>query len=79
MTVLVSDTSVLIDLERGSFLEHVFRLPFEFAVSDLLYHGILNAQAMTGGLKRIAKHPRCRLPQNEIRGRLRDYSSARPG
>lgn len=37
MTVLVSDTSVLIDLERGSFLETSFRLPFEFAVPDLLY------------------------------------------
>ena len=37
MPVLVSDTSVLIDLERGSFLEPVFRLPFEFAVPDLLY------------------------------------------
>ena len=37
MAVLVSDTSVLIDLERGSFLEPVFRLPFEFAVPDLLY------------------------------------------
>ena len=33
----VSDTSVLIDLERGSLLETGFRLPFEFAVPDLLY------------------------------------------
>jgi predicted nucleic acid-binding protein len=30
--ILVSDTSVLIDLERGSFLEAVFALP------DVLYH-----------------------------------------
>ena len=37
MPVLVYDTSVLIDLERGSFLESVFRLPFDFAVPDLLY------------------------------------------
>ena len=37
MKVLVSDTSVLIDLERESFLEIAFRLPFEFAVPDLLY------------------------------------------
>jgi len=35
--VFVSDTSVLIDLERGSFLEPVFRPPFDFAVPDLLY------------------------------------------
>jgi hypothetical protein len=37
MRVLVSDTSVLIDLERGDFLEAAFALPWEFAVPDLLY------------------------------------------
>jgi predicted nucleic acid-binding protein len=37
MKVLVSDTCVLVDLERGSFLETSFRLPYEFAVPDLLY------------------------------------------
>ena len=37
MKVLVSDTSILIDLERGSLLEICFRLPFQFAVPDLLY------------------------------------------
>jgi predicted nucleic acid-binding protein len=36
--ILVSDTSVLIDLERGSFLEVTFALPYEFAVPDVLYH-----------------------------------------
>jgi len=35
--VLVSDTSVLIDLERANLLEEMFLLPFEFAVPDLLY------------------------------------------
>ena len=35
--VVVSDTSVLIDLERGSLLEAAFRPPFAFAVPDLLY------------------------------------------
>ena len=35
--VVVSDTSVLIDLERGTLLEAAFRLPFAFAVPDLLY------------------------------------------
>ena len=34
---LVSDTSVLIDLERGHLIASTFRLPFEFAVPDLLY------------------------------------------
>ena len=37
MKVLVSDTSVLIDLERGEFLESIFRLPFSLVVPDLLY------------------------------------------
>jgi hypothetical protein len=37
MRVLVSDTSVLIDLERGQLLEATFALNWEFAVPDLLY------------------------------------------
>ena len=37
MKVLVSDTSALVDLERGSLLDAAFRLPFEFVVPDLLY------------------------------------------
>lgn len=37
MPILVSDTSVLIDLERAQLIEDMFRLPFEFAVPDLLY------------------------------------------
>ena len=37
MRVLVSDTSVLIDLERGLLLDSALRLPFAFAVPDLLY------------------------------------------
>ena len=37
METLVSDTSVLIDLDRRTFVEATFRLPFEFTVPDLLY------------------------------------------
>ena len=37
MKVLVSDTSVLIDLDRGTLVEATFRLPFKFTVPDLLY------------------------------------------
>lgn len=37
MKILVSDASVLIDLERGTLLAACFRLPFAFAVPDLLY------------------------------------------
>jgi len=35
--VLVSDTSVLVDLQRGGVLETALRLPYEFAVPDLLF------------------------------------------
>lgn len=37
MEVLVSDTSVLVDLGRGDLLEAAFKLPVSFAVPDLLY------------------------------------------
>ena len=52
MTILVSDTSVLIDLERGQFLDSCFQLPFEFAVPDLLYRREL---AEFGGPELIAR------------------------
>ena len=38
---MVADTSVLIDLERGSLLEQSFALPFRFRVPDLLYRNEL--------------------------------------
>ncbi|WP_199197343.1 hypothetical protein [Chroococcidiopsis sp. CCALA 051] len=37
MNVLVSDTSVLVDLERGGLLKATFSLPVTMAVPDLLY------------------------------------------
>lgn len=37
MDVLVSDTSVVIDLERAGLIEHVFTLPYRFVVPDALY------------------------------------------
>lgn len=37
MRVLVSDSSILIELAKWSLLEALFRLPFEFAVPDALY------------------------------------------
>ena len=45
MRILVSDTSVLVDLERGSFASAAFRLPFELAVPDLLYERELRRHA----------------------------------
>ena len=35
--VVVSDSSVLIDLERGTLFDAAFALPLEFCVPDLLY------------------------------------------
>lgn len=37
MDVLISDTSVVIDLERSGLIEQVFALPFRFIVPDALY------------------------------------------
>jgi hypothetical protein len=45
MTILVSDTSVIIDLERGQLLEPCFRLPHQFAVPDLLFERELAEQS----------------------------------
>ncbi|MGH1447063.1 MAG: hypothetical protein ACRBBO_13580 [Cognatishimia sp.] len=41
MQVLVSDTSVLIDIERASLTARLFELPYEFVVPDLLYEAEL--------------------------------------
>ena len=47
MTVLVSDTSVIIDLERGDILETVFAMNAEFAVPDLLFERELSGDLGT--------------------------------
>ena len=41
MQVLVSDTSVLIDIERASLTARLFDLPYHFVVPDLLYEAEL--------------------------------------
>lgn len=41
MQVLVSDTSVLIDIERASLTARLFDLPYEFVVPDILYEAEL--------------------------------------
>ena len=45
MKVLVSDTSVLIDLHRGALIPAVFGLPVTFVVPDLLYEREIKGQA----------------------------------
>jgi predicted nucleic acid-binding protein len=48
--LLVSDTSVLIDLERGNLLQATFKLPTPLAVPDVLYEREL--APTNGGLLR---------------------------
>ncbi len=48
--VLVSDTSVLIDLHRGDLLEAALGLPHEFAVPDLLFDRELRGTQPSSGL-----------------------------
>ena len=61
MAVLVSDTSVIIDLDRGELLEHLFRLPYDFCVPDLLYKkelaGELGDRLRTLGLQVVELSP----------------------
>jgi len=52
MDVLVSDTSVVIDLERAEIIEHVFALPYRFIVPDALYEQELKDY---GGERLVAK------------------------
>ncbi|MGH2397009.1 MAG: hypothetical protein ACRDFW_08475 [bacterium] len=52
MDVLVSDTSVVIDLERAGIIEQVLALPYGFIVPDALYEQELRDY---GGERLIAK------------------------
>lgn len=51
MDVLVSDTSVVIDLERAQLIERIFALPYRFVVPDALYEKELRGY---GGEKLVA-------------------------
>lgn len=44
MAILVSDTSILIDLERGDLIEALFQLQHEFVVPDLLFERELKGE-----------------------------------
>ncbi len=46
----MSDTSVLIDVERGSLLDACFSLPFSFVVPDLLYRRELQEHGGPGAI-----------------------------
>jgi len=63
--ILVSDTSVLIDLERGGLLDPCFKLPFVFVVPDILYEREL---ANYGGPALVERGLRVEeLTANEVR------------
>lgn len=57
-TLLVSDTSVLVDLDRGGILTAIFQLPFDIGVPDVLYDLELKdwegPKLLTLGLKVLA-------------------------
>jgi hypothetical protein len=38
MLLIISDTSVLIDIECGGLSKAMFSLPWQFAVPDILFH-----------------------------------------
>ena len=44
MAILVSDTSILIDLERGDLIEAFFQLQYGFVVPDLLFERELKGE-----------------------------------
>lgn len=37
MQLLISDANILIDLEEGQLIEHMFQLPYHFAIPDILF------------------------------------------
>lgn len=70
---------MVIDLERGALLEPLFRLPYEFAVPDLLFHselrGGLGEQLIALGL-RVEELAPAELARATMIGRERASLSA---
>lgn len=44
MQLLISDANILIDLEEGQLIELMFRLPYQFAIPDILFVEELEAE-----------------------------------
>lgn len=74
MSILVSDTSVIVDLERGKLLEHAFKLPYGFVVPDALYRHEL---ASYGGERLIALGLRIEALTSEELTTAAQYKQAR--
>lgn len=76
MRVLVSDTSVLIDLERGDLLDAAFELSVELAVPDILYRRELEG---FGGEALLARGLRVEELDEKGVGRAQGFRRARTG
>ena len=74
--VVVSDTSVLIDLERASLLTPSFHLRFDFAVPDLLYERELKS---FGGEDMRKRGMRIEALDSEGVALAIEYRRSRPG
>ena len=44
MQLLISDANILIDVEEGELAEHLFKLPYEFCIPDILFAEELEEQ-----------------------------------
>ena len=82
MRVLVSDTSILIDLERADLLRAAFSLDAEFVVPDLLYERELRDSGGAGllalGLRIESLDARCRSSDSSSRTGATRATSALP-
>lgn len=79
MIILVSDTSVLIDLERGGLLEAVFSCGLTLVVPDLLYQNELENEngpyLRTLGLGVLSLSPEEMVLAQEMKAKRRALSS----
>ena len=51
MLLLISDANILIDVEAAELLETLFKLPYQFAIPDILY--VEEIEPGTPGLERL--------------------------
>ena len=66
MLMLISDANILIDMEAGGVLSSFFRLPYRFAMPDLLY-----VEEIEEGTPGLDKHG---LQLLEVRAEFVDYA-----
>lgn len=66
MLMLISDANILIDMEAGGLLQSLFRLPYRFAMPDLLY--VEEIEEGTPGLDKQG------LQLLEVRAEFVDYA-----